>query len=280
MINRTSAGEATKKWIGRCAAACLVMIAGPIGCGGSAPEPAATVTTTTVKRTTAPKTKSGPTVTPIAQLMTRLGIDERVILAEEHAPGTDAARKAVLVFFDSFARGDDQALGSMLSSLDRMELEELVDSGAWKKATDAISRIQVRTGQSPDGQPCAMAIHFVADDFQPQLWYYRLDGDTATFDAVASPPDLMDKVGGTDLIAAWFELLASELALADEPDEEFAMPQKNFTETASSSGRPRAPANPVGPGPGPSSPGKPSAPPGNPGRRAPNKGRRPAPGKG
>ena len=139
MINRTSARKAAAQRpsfppsLRRFVASSLwlVLITGPIGCGGSAPEPAATVTPTAVKRTTAPKTKSRPTVTPIAQLMTKLGIDERVALAEEHAPRTDAARKAVLVFFDSFARGDDQTLGSMLSSLDRMELGELVDSGAW-----------------------------------------------------------------------------------------------------------------------------------------------------
>jgi hypothetical protein len=209
--------------------------------------------------------------------MTQLGIDERVRLAEDKAPPTDPARAAVLEFFDSFARGDATALGTMLSGLDRDELDQLVESGAWAEATSRIEEIRVETGRSPEGQDCALAVFYVADDFQPQLWYYTVGSDGAVFDAVAAPPNMMSKLSGSDWITAWFDILEQELALADKPDEEFAVPQKDYTETkrTSSSGPSTGPIPQ-----GPSDPSRPSAPPGtNPGKR-PKKGKRPAPGKG
>lgn len=264
----------------RIASTCLLLVA-LAGCGGSDPAPAP-VAAAPPPRAPAPREPSRPAVTPVAQLMDQLGIDHRVSLPEDKAPATDAARKAVLEFFDNFARGDDKALESMLSTVDRTELDELVKSGAWSQTTAQITNIEVRTGQSPDGQPCAVAVYFVGNDFQPQMWYYKVDGDGATFDAVATPPNLLDRISGnvSDWIAAWFDILHEEMALADKPDEEFVVPQKNVTETGSS-GRGAVPSGPSGPGTSPNpAPGKPSAPPGVPGRRAPTRGKRPAPGKG
>ena len=59
-----------------------------------------------------------PLIGLLCNFKAQLGIDERVRMLEEKAPGNDAARTAVLEFFDCFARSDDQALGSMLSGLD------------------------------------------------------------------------------------------------------------------------------------------------------------------
>jgi hypothetical protein len=215
-------------------------------------------------------------VTPVAELMARLGIDERVRLPEEKAPASDAARGAVLKFFDSFARGDDHALASMLSGLDRDELQALVDSGAWAETTDQISRIDVETGSSPEGEPCALAIFYVSHQFQPQLWYYTVEDEGAEFAAVAAPPDLMNRLSGSDWISVWFDILQQELALADEPDEEFVPPQRNVSDSDRADyGGPSS-----GPGPGaPTDPGRPSAPPGMPGKRKKGPKRAP-PGKG
>lgn len=247
------------------AVAGLVITAGPIGCGSESAPTAAPVTRT-ASNTRAPRESGPAAVKPVAQLMTELGIDDRVVLPEDKAPDSPAARKAVLEFFDAFARGDDRALASMLSSLDRLELEELVDSGAWAESTAGISRVEVQTGQSPEGLPCALAIFFVGDDFQPQLWYYNLDGATPVFDAVAAPPDLMDNLTGHNWIARWFQILQEEIALADKPDAEFVAQQRDISGAGEASGgtssgtkpgspsKPgksrRRPPGPGGPGPG------------------------------
>ena len=259
---------------GAAAAVCALLGAGLSGCGSSEPQASVTPVSRAPAR---PKTPPRPAVTPVDQLMAQLGIDERVRMPEEKAPGNDAARTAVLEFFDCFARSDDQALGSMLSGLDHAELDALVDSGAWAGTTSQISRIEVETGRSPDGEDCALAVFYVGHEFQPQLWYYTADTTGSEFAAVAAPPNMMERLGGSDWIAGWFDILEQELALADEPDEEFAVPQRNVAETDRSGFA--GPA--TGPGPSaPTDPGRPSAPGGpNPGKR-PKRGKRPPPGKG
>ncbi len=256
------------------AAAFALAAASLSGCGSSSPDQTA-VPTAAPSRPRTPPPPPPPSVTPVDQLMAQLGIDDRVYLAEEVAPGTDAERKAVLEFFDSFARGDDTALGAMLSKLDRDELDILVESGAWTETTSGIERIEVQTGVSPDGQACALAVFYVHDDFQPQLWYYKTDSSGTIFDAVAAPPNLMDRLHGTDWISAWFGILDEELALAELPDEEIVIPQMDLSDTSRSSSGGSGPSlNPSDPSPSPSSPG-----PGGPGKR-PKRGKRPAPGKG
>ena len=201
-----------------------------------------------------------PKVTPIDQLMIQLGIDERVELAEADAPNTDEARKAVLEFFDAFARGDATTLGSMLSVPDRQELDELIASGVWTQTTSKISRIRVQTGASPAGEDCALAIFYVGDGFQPQLWYYMVDIDGPRFDAVAATPGITDQLSGSDWISAWFDILGEELALADKPDEDFIGPQRDVSEKDSSGGPAMGPS-------GPSNPTQPTLPPGGPRKR-------------
>ena len=83
------------------AAACAVAATGSIGCESSPPPPPV------VTRVAPPPPPPKPTVTPIDQLMVQLGIDERVQLLEEDAPAKEDDRRAVLEFFDAFARGDD-----------------------------------------------------------------------------------------------------------------------------------------------------------------------------
>lgn len=263
-----------------CAALTVVALA---GCGDSA-APQATVTAPP-RRPSAPPPPPGPAITPVAELMAQLGIDKRVSLPENQAPPTDAQRRAILEFFDGFARGDATAVKTMLSHLDGEELDRLVDSGVWSTATSQIMQIDIQTGRSPDGRDCTLAIFYLdeqaaGDEFQPQLWYYTVDaGGAATFDAVESPPDLIDRLSGSDWITAWFAILEEELALAEKPDEEFVVPQKDFTEQAVAVGGGGGPSSPsVAPG-GPSR-GPTAPPPGvNPGKRRKGPKRTP-PGKG
>ncbi len=207
-----------------------------------------------------PAAPPAPTVTPIKHLMAQLHIDERVELPEGKAPDNDADREAVLEIFDAFARGDAEALGSMISLDDKLELEELVSSGALRRTASGITRIEIQTGISPYDQKCALGIFHVGGEFQPQLWYYHYspDDDGFIFDAAPTPPDIMDKLSGADWIAAWHQILVDELARADDPDEVIEVAQRNYDAEEAGGGGSRGGA-----------PGGPQAPPGGPKRRPP-----------
>ena len=251
------------------AVASLVLGAALIGC-----ESEAIQVQTVAPPPPPPSAPPKPKATPIDQLMAELGIDERINLPESKAPQTDPQRRAVLEFFDAFARGDATSLRPMLSRLDQMELEELVASDDWSTAVTDISMIDVQTAEH-EGQPVAFAmfhgIHTAGLSFQPQLWYYTATVDDVTFDAIATPPDILDQLSGADWITAWFDLLDEELALADAPDEEFTVPQKNYADGTSTGGGSSPGGFEPGPSRGPGGPGKrpkpktPRRPPGPPG---------------
>jgi len=234
--------------------ASVAVIVAMTGCGSDEPEPEARVYTPPP-----PPPPATPTLTPIRTLMNELNIDERVELPEEWAPDTDEGRRAVLTFFDAFVRGDDTVVASMLSTADRLELDALVESGDWKSTTAQISRIQIQAGYNPNdsSDSCTVARLFVGTSFQPQLWHFSSDyEDGMIFDAGATPPGIIEKLSGTDWIAAWFGILDDELALAEIPDEDLIVAQKNYDSSdngESGGGSPGARpgrTNPLSPGGG------------------------------
>ncbi len=177
-----------------------------------------------------PPPPAAPTVTPIEQLMAEMNIDPRVSLPEDKAPDNDIDRRAVLSFFDGFARGNDKAVATMLPETDRPQLVALVDSGAWKDTTGRITKIDVQCGTSPLSDKCALAVVEVkggGDAFQPQLWTYHTGDESPTFEAVPTPPGILDRLSG-DWISRWFAILEEELALADKPDDEYAIAQRDL----------------------------------------------------
>jgi len=226
------------------------------GCGEEPPPPAPVVQ--------APPPDPGPPppppVTPISELMVQLGIDERVNLPEDKAPGTDAERIAVLKFCDAFVRGNHETVRPMLSFPDQLQLDLLVEEGTWAETADLVSRVDVQTGRSPEGDDCMLAIFHTGLQFQPQLWLTEVSRDDATFDALPTPPGIMNRLSGDDWISAWFDVNAAEIARATEPDEEIVIPQQDFTEAAEFSD--------TGSGPGITPAGSPGSP-GVPGRRLP-----------
>ena len=177
-----------------------------------------------------PPPPAAPSVTPIEQLMAEMNIDPRVSLPEDKAPDNDVDRRAVLSFFDGFARGNDKAVSTMLPETDRPQLVALVESGAWKDTTGRITKIDIQCGSSPLSDKCALAVVEVksgGDAFQPQLWTYKADGEAPVFEAVPTPPGILDKLSG-DWITRWFAILEEELALADKADEEYAIAQRDL----------------------------------------------------
>jgi hypothetical protein len=238
MINRFSPcngqpgrPRALERLRGTALAAFGVALAVVGGCAEEEPPPPAAVT----RAAPPPAEPPTPKVTPIAQLMTQLRIDERVKLPEDKAPATDPQRVAVLEFFDAFARGDDQSLARMLSLADNLELQDLVESGQWASQVAAIKEIDVVTGTSEFGD-CALAVFTVGTAFQAQLWYFEGGATEFTFEAAPQPPGIMDRLSGADWIKAWHDILKEELARADEPDEEYTIPQRNLDESSNSSG--------------------------------------------
>ncbi|MDA1008479.1 MAG: hypothetical protein O2800_05690 [Planctomycetota bacterium] len=182
-----------------------------------------------------------PSVTSIKDLMKRLGISEKVQLAEDDAPDTDVERIAVLLFFDSFAKGDEKAAAKLMSTSDKRELAAIVKNGGWKSATESIDLIEVKTGTSPSGNPCALGIFaFATTDDQGGLWVYEATDSQTEFDAEITPPDVMDDLSGADPIGKWYELIARLLALADLPDEIVEIVQEDRTVAADTSDAPPA----------------------------------------
>lgn len=169
----------------------------------------------------APPKKSQPVVKlmTIDELMEEMQIDDRVYVPEEDAPVTNQARRGVLTFFDSWATGDHETVLSMLGPADAAELQSMVDEGQWASATgDRIDAVYVTTGSSAQGGRCVLAIYEVGQLSQPQLWNYREQGDGMLFESVATPPAMMGRLTGDDLISAWWDVLAKEKLAWDQPD--------------------------------------------------------------
>jgi hypothetical protein len=106
----------------------------------------------------------------------------------------------------------------------------MVESGAWEDSVAGIAEIAIQTGTSPYGDKCALAIFEVDDDFQAQLWYYNGEGGQYIFDAVSSPPHMIDRLYGEDPIALWHDILEQELELAMQPDDPYGIPQQDLDE--------------------------------------------------
>jgi len=246
-----------------CGAALALTGVATLGGCGSEPEPEVIVE----RQPPPPPPPPRPTVTPIETLMAQLGIDRRVRLAEDEAPDNDPARVALLTVFDGFVRGDHMRVGEMLSGPDAVELERMVESGAWSRATEAIDRVDLRTGRSPLGDDCVLAVFHVGFEFEPQLWTFEVGQFGAEFAAEPTPPDIVNRLSGADWIAAWFRILEEDLAKADEPDEQVTIRSVNHDtsgdDSSPGSGPSGQPGNPLQPGaPGRRPVGEPIEPPG------------------
>jgi hypothetical protein len=212
-------------------------------------------------------------VKTVEELMKELGIDSRVVMEENQAPDTTEERKVVLEFYDAIVRGDHASLGELLGEADKHELDDMVASGDWQRATgDAVKQVTVQCGSSEMGK-CTLGLFETGAQFQPQLWYYMGTVGDYRFEAAASPPGIVNRLSGSDWIAAWHKILAEELALADQPDDnvgpiqvDLTVRQSDGTSSAGGQGPAKgrrgpgdgpkqAPPSPGGPGDDPLSPG-------------------------
>lgn len=209
-----------------------------------------------------------PAITPIAQLMEDMNIDKRVSLPEDRAPDNDTDRRAVLEFFDALARGNAQAMRTMLPLSEQLQLDAMVGDGSWSQSVARIKQVQVQTGSNSLAQKCALAVVEVGDgpsvSFQPMLWYYTTSAEAAQFEAAPAPPGILDRLSG-DWIASWHQILDAEMTKAQEPDEDITLAQRDLDESQDSP----TPAGGAIPGGGGGAPvrspgGTPGSPPGGP----------------
>ena len=218
-----------------------------IGCGGEEES-----TTKVVQER--PKPPPKPKVKTVAKLAESLSIDSRVQLDENEAPRSEAQRIGILKFFDAMLKSDSDSLKSMMSFKDQLELDAMVNEGL-STSMDEVSLVMLKTGNSPEGRPCVMAIYEIDLEYQVQLWFIENTGQEFTFVAVETPPRLVDKLSGK-WITNYFEWKSKQVEIAQQPDEETSYALAG--ESTSSSGNQGGGS---GPGPGP-----PSGPGGLPGR--------------
>ncbi len=216
-----------------------------IGCGGEEESKTKVVQER-------PKPPPKPKAKKFAKLEESLSIDSRVQLDENEAPRSEAQRIAILKFFDAMLKSDSDSLKSMMSFKDQLELDAMVNEGL-SSTMDEVSLVMLKTGNSPEGRPCVMAIYEIELEYQVQLWYIENTGQNFTFVAVETPPRLVEKLSGK-WITNYFEWKSKQAEIAQQPDEEISYGLTG--ESTSSSGNKG----------GGSGPGPPSGPGGLPGR--------------
>jgi hypothetical protein len=176
-----------------------------------------------------------PTVEDIASLMKSLSIDERVSLPEELAPKTTEERKAVLLFWNAFAKGDDAAAGRMMSERDAKVLKKLTEGGGWAKSTTGIKSIEVQCKNDSNGFATFAIITSDLPD-RALLWDAGDEDGKILFTSFPGPPDILDHLSGTDSIAAWKKYVNDMFEkYANLPDEEVEIPQSKVEEDEQSS---------------------------------------------
>ncbi|MEE2908511.1 MAG: hypothetical protein VX527_11860 [Planctomycetota bacterium] len=186
------------------------------GCGEEEKKP---------KKVERTKPKSTPKLVQmrtIEELKAEYKIDDRVEMPEDKAPTSEKERIALLQFFDAWVRSNPDHVLEVLGMADQAQLLTMIDEGQWGQITgDAIEFVTIQVGPSKEGDTCVLAYFEGLESNQYQLWRYRNDGeDTIIFEAVATPPGMVDRLSGEDLIAGWWKVLDDEAALWDLDDNE------------------------------------------------------------
>jgi hypothetical protein len=181
------------------------------GCAGSSPRPTSVV-----------ETPDPAASVSVADVLARLSIDDRVFMAEHHAPATLEQREAVLRFFDAFVRGRAAEVRSMLGEDDRGVLDRMVASGTFAALSESIEEVELVAGSRPDGRPAVLGMYVRDGRDEFQLWYYDLDGGLARFEAAPTPPHMVRRLTGpiADYVTKWHEILDEEAGRAGRPEDD------------------------------------------------------------
>ncbi|MDP7028919.1 MAG: hypothetical protein QF733_01700 [Phycisphaerales bacterium] len=181
------------------------------GCGEDAPPPPKKETR---KAVTQPK---GPLTTPVADLIVRHDINDRIWMEDRLAPTTDERRILVLQFFNGFVTGDADAIRPFLADVEQRELDALVASGDLQRLAADIEGVEIQSGSTHEGRPAVIGLFEFADRIEGQMWELDDQGGSIVFRAAPSPPGLCDQLGA-DPFADWYAVVAREQARMNESD--------------------------------------------------------------
>ena len=194
-----------------------------------------------------PKSPPRPASRTVAKLIEALSLDSRIQFDEIEAPKSEAQRIALLTFFDAMLRADADSLKGMLTFKDQLELDAMMNDG-FASTMEDVSLVMLKTGESPEGKPCVMAIYELGLNYQIQLWFIENSSQSSTFTAVETPPHLVDKLSGK-WIDNYFEWKSKQTEIAQQPDEDtsYALAGEK-TSSSGSQGGGSNPGIPGGPG--------------------------------
>lgn len=202
---------------------------------------------------TAPKPRPKPKAKTTSDLKSELAIDNRILMEELESPRKEAAKRAVLTFFDAFLRADTQTLKTMMSFNEQLELDSMIENGLVDMMSQ-VSLLQLQTGSSPESKETVLAVYEIDLDYQVQVWHYLETNGSFMFTAAETPPNLVNRLSG-NWLASYFDLKDKQTEIANQQDAESSY---ILAGEASSEGSDRGqdPGVPRGPGPGgPSRPG-------------------------
>jgi hypothetical protein len=202
-------------------------------------------------------TKTKPKTKTVAELQQELSFDSRIKLDELTAPRDEQSRVALLTFFDAMLKADVANLKSSLSFSDKLELDAMVGSDL-ADYMKQVSRVDLQVGSSPSGDNCVIAVYEIGMEYQAQLWYFKNNGDSVSFESVPAPPNLVNFLSG-DWIASYFEWEAKQAEIAMQPDAGATYILAGDTDMKTTSEHGSGPSAPTAPEPkspsGPKSPG-------------------------
>jgi len=191
---------------------CTALLFFAVGCGGEEEKETQKVVQ---ERPVAPPR---PKARTIEQISESLSIDPRIQIEEHDAPKQEAQRIALLTFFDAMVRADADTLKSMMSFKDQLELDAMLNAGL-ASSMDEVSLVLIKTGLSPEGKQCVMAIYEIGLNYQVQLWFVDDNGQGSSFVSAETPPNLVEKLSG-NWIDTYFEWKGKQTEIAQQPDEE------------------------------------------------------------
>ena len=194
------------------------------GCGeDEAPEPIVQAAPQ------APPPPPPPSLTPISDLMAQYNIDQRVVLQERFAPdSTDAARVAVLRFFDSFARADADGLRVAMNPEDQMELDALTSGDRFDMAVADIEEIESVAGTRPTATRPWSRSSRCPIPISAALGVPRRRDGQAEFTSGPTPIDVMDNLSGDNWVSSGTSC-STRARHRVQLDEELEIPQRDLT---------------------------------------------------
>lgn len=221
--------------------AALIAVPGLTGCSEEPPPPPKK----TVRK---PPPPPPPKVTTIEELMARHGIDDRIVLDESTAPGTDDQRVALMTFFNGFATAQPEQIRPFLGPIEQEELDRLIEWGDLDALASSIEEIEIFSGAASDGRPAVFAMYWLEDRGEGQMWIVDRSSGPPRFEAAPAPPGISAELGENPF-EDWFAVVDREKITITEPDLGLLAAKAKRAAAASGASDPNGPGGGAAPPP-------------------------------